>query len=122
MFCGKCGTKAGDNDRYCMNCGNRLINVPNVTPNATIKYVSCYSKADMISYIFLNLNIVLFILSLLPINKIYMGVIIGLSIAAITATIIKYRNRKDSVLFFSILLACGSLYTSLGWLYYLFVK
>lgn len=121
MFCGKCGAKVSDSDKYCMNCGNKIYNDIEKKIDTDV-YVSQYNASNTESYMCLIISIITIILSLLPINKIYMIVVIGISIAVTIVNILKYKKYKDKVLFISILLSIASIYTSLGWLYYLFVS
>lgn len=121
MFCGKCGTKANDNDKYCMNCGNKLI-VDVINKEDIAPITSCYNPIDKYSYINLITSVIIFIMALLPIHQTYMITIIGVSVIASIVNIIRYRLIKDKVLFISILISSAALYTALGWLYYLNVK
>lgn len=122
MFCSKCGIKVNDTDKYCLNCGNKLFNneINDCVNNS--EYVSEYNTNDLYSYKYLFIAIVLFVLSLIPINNIYMIVMVLFTLVSSIVDIIRYKKIKDRVSFISILISLASLYTSIGWLYYLIVK
>ena len=74
MFCGKCGTKVNENDKYCMNCGNKVVSEIEIPTTNTDVYVSKYAPIQQESYFNLIISILAIILSIIPLNIIYMAI------------------------------------------------
>ena len=123
MYCGNCGNKVNDSDKYCEYCGYRLEYQYKYEEKENIEkeFVTVYEKPTYISNVILLISVVIFVLSLLPIHLYYTILMTVIDVVAIVINIVLYRRRKDKNLFFSIILNCASLYTILGWIYYLLV-
>ena len=123
MYCGNCGNKVNDTDKYCENCGFRINYdfYQERVEQIKVEEVTVYEEPNEKSQIALIASVVIFILSLLPLHLIYTSCMVIISVSAIIATAILYRKRKDKKLVLSIILNCASFYTVLGWIYYLLV-
>jgi len=123
VYCGNCGNKVNDSDKYCEYCGYRLEYQYKYEEKENIEkeFVTVYEKPTYISNVILLISVVIFVLSLLPIHLYYTILMTVIDVVAIVINIVLYRRRKDKNLFFSIILNCASLYTILGWIYYLLV-
>ena len=123
MYCGNCGSKVNDTDKYCENCGFRINYdfYQERVEQIKVEEVTVYEEPNEKSQIAMIASVVIFILSLLPLHLIYASCMAIISASAIIATAILYRKRKDKKLLLSIILNCASLYTVLGWIYYLLV-
>ena len=131
MYCSNCGKEINEAYLYCSNCGSKIdiveiqraknYNDQVYQPKLDL-YVSAYNPITKQSIIVFLCSVFLTILALLPINMLYLLGVLQVSVALLVLSIVFYKKRKDKMLFVSCIINAASIYTILGWMYYLLVK